>query len=313
MMTPTQIVTLLACRGIGRRTAVKLIDSIQATIDDRDLYELVCEHAERSSRIEQPEPEAFHALCETTTAMMQWCADQGIHVIAASDERYPSRLRSIPDPPPLVYVRGELTSVESQRAVAVIGSRSASAIGLAASRQMAGAVSDAGAAVVSGLALGCDTEAHLGCLDRGGITVAVLGNGLDTVFPAQNRELAERIVESGGCMLSEQPVGARASRGSLVDRDRLQSGLSQAVLLIESAEDGGSMHAMRAAEQQGRQRGVFYPSNEMDELPSASGNRRLLEEIAVTRITSERQLTDWVGGLSDASRDGPSIQAGLFG
>jgi DNA processing protein len=128
--------------------------------------------------------------------------------------------------------------------------------------------------VVSGLAFGCDAAAHRGCLDQGGYTAAVLPSGLDEIYPPQNRDLAARIAETG-CLLSEYPPGIRPARYRFVERDRLQSGLSDLVIVVESEIHGGAMHTAQFARRQGRRLLVFSPDRLIGgEL--ASGNQHLL-------------------------------------
>lgn len=168
--------------------------------------------------------------------------DAGVEVYALDDDRYPARLRVIPDPPPFLFVRGALPE-DWDMPLAVIGTREPDADAVVFTRKLVQALSQRrDTIVVSGLALGIDTVAHQSALQFGLRAVAVLANGLDTVYPKANRELADSIVANGGCLISETPIGVRVSRYNLVARDRIQSGLSLATFLMQSSLDGGSMH-----------------------------------------------------------------------
>lgn len=175
----------------------------------------------------------------------------GVAAIGLDSPRYPELLRAIPDPPPLLFVRGTLPD-DWALAAAVIGTRTPSEDALAATTRVVTALgADARAIVVSGLAEGIDTRAHVTALDRGLQTVAVMAGGLDGVYPSSNKALFARIAASC-CAVSERPVGMRPDRLAFVLRDRLQSGLGHATFLIQSAIDGGSMHAARFTLAQGR-------------------------------------------------------------
>jgi DNA processing protein len=174
-----------------------------------------------------------------------------VDIVAYDDAHYPSPLREIPSPPPFIYVRGALP--EWEKAVAVIGTTKPTAEALQATRDVISALRvDHRVAVVSGLALGVDTQAHSSALEHRIRTVAVLANGLDSVYPSANSALADRILQAGGALISENPVRTRAEPALLVARDRLQSGLSVVTFLMQSGVDGGSMHTAKFALAQGR-------------------------------------------------------------
>lgn len=170
--------------------------------------------------------------------------------LTPADDAYPRWLRALPDRPPVVYTRGRLPS--DLRCVACVGTRSPSAFGKAVAVGVAGFLAARGWSIVSGLALGVDTLCHEAALQSGGHTVAVLANGLDSVYPKQNAALAKRILASGGALLSEQPPGTPALPRHLVSRDRLQSGMSAATVVMQTDIVGGTMHTVRYALSQGR-------------------------------------------------------------
>lgn len=167
-----------------------------------------------------------------------------------ADDDYPHWLRVIADRPAILHVRGRL--LPGRRYVACVGTRQPSVFGQAAARGISGFLAAHGWSVVSGLALGVDTICHEAALEAGGHTVAILANGLDSVYPGQNRELAERILSAGGALLSEQPLGTPALPRHLVARDRLQSGMSAATIVMQTDLIGGTMHTVRYAVLQGR-------------------------------------------------------------
>ena len=188
---------------------------------------------------------------------LQWAAETGNQVITLADAAYPQRLLEIPDPPILLYAKGN-AALLAARCMAVVGSRNATAQGIANAAQFAGALADAGWTVVSGLALGVDTAAHRGSLDAlqkapasAGSTVAVIGTGADIVYPARNRALAHAIAEAG-CIVSEYPLGMPAIATNFPRRNRIISGLAHGVLVIEAAAQSGSLITARMAAEQNR-------------------------------------------------------------
>lgn len=171
-----------------------------------------------------------------------------IGILSIYDSEYPEVLRSTIDEngkldaPLLLYYKGNLAAL-SMPTIAIIGTREPNNDGIIAGRYFGKAFSESGFNIVSGLALGCDSCGHEGALEGKGITTAILAHGLDTIYPSQNKDLAENIINKGGLLLSEYPVGTQVSRFSLVARDRLQAGLALATLVIQTGVKGGTMHA----------------------------------------------------------------------
>ncbi len=170
--------------------------------------------------------------------------------IRRGSSRYPPLLAEIPDPPDILWVRGDV-SICDKTVVAIVGARAASREGRAAAEAVAGDLARAGIVIASGLARGVDSAAHTGALDAGGTTIAVLGTGIDRVYPAENEELFERIA-SHGLLMTEFPPGAPPEVFHFPRRNRLISGLSRAVLVVEAAEKSGSLITARHAADQGR-------------------------------------------------------------
>jgi DNA processing protein len=179
-------------------------------------------------------------------------AGTDIMPLPITDPGYPTLLRSIDDPPLVLYVKGDASILNTDRAIAIVGTRQPTRTGLQVAFRIARYFAEAGCAIVSGLAKGIDTAAHRGALEVQGRTVAVLGTPLDVIYPAENRPLAEQIVDEGGALVSELPLGSSSSRSAFVLRDRIQSGLSLAVVPIQSDLEGGTMHTVEFAEKQHR-------------------------------------------------------------
>ncbi len=177
--------------------------------------------------------------------------DRDIQTLTLSDPGYPRRLREIHTPPPMLYVKGTLLA-EDEAAVAIVGTRSATLYGRSQATRFGEELAKCGITVVSGLAEGIDAAAHEGALRAGGRTIAVVGHGFSTLYPAHHRELAERITKSG-CLISEFPMEEKPSPWNFPKRNRIISGLSLGVLVVEAPEKSGALITAKHAMEQGRE------------------------------------------------------------
>jgi len=182
---------------------------------------------------------------------VRWAEEPKHAVLTLADAAYPKSLLETPDPPPLLYVAGN-TELLSSPALAVVGSRNATPQGLKNAHAFAHAFSDAGLAIVSGLAIGVDSAAHRGGLEGRASTIAVLGTGIDVTYPRRNGPLADEIRERGA-LVSEFPLGAGPHAGNFPRRNRLISGLAKGCLVVEAALESGSLITARLAADQGRE------------------------------------------------------------
>lgn len=197
----------------------------------------------------------------------------GISVLILEDPSYPARLREIPDPPPVLYVRGALTLAD-EWAIAVVGTRRATAYGRQTVERLVGEIARAGVTIVSGMARGIDTFAHRAALATGGRTVAVLGSGLDRLYPEENRDLAGEIAEQGA-VVTEFALGTPPDAQNFPRRNRIVSGLALGTLVIEADHKSGAMITATVAAEQGRD--VFaVPGSILS--PSSAGPNQLIKE-----------------------------------
>jgi DNA processing protein len=178
---------------------------------------------------------------------------QGIKVVSYYDSTYPQNLRKIINinnnncSPLILYIKGNIDTLSNPKGIAIIGTREPTTEGKQAGIYFSELFSEKGYNIISGLALGCDTFAHQGALNKKGITTAFLAHGLDQkIYPKDNTKLAEQIIDSGGMLISEYPIGTQLMANRLVERDRLQSGLANATLVIQTGIKGGTMHAVNA-------------------------------------------------------------------
>jgi DNA processing protein len=203
----------------------------------------------------------------------------GITALTWHDDEYPARLKEIYDVPPVLYVRGEL-SPDDERSIAVVGTRKPSAYGREAAYHLAQDMAKAGVTIVSGLALGIDGVAHQAALDAGCRTVAVLGSGVDVIYPWPHAKLAEQIVEKGA-LVSEHPPGTRPSAQHFPRRNRIMSGMTMGTVVIEAGEKSGALLTAHHALEQNRE--VFaVPGNVF--APTSRGTNRLIRDSAAKLV-----------------------------
>jgi len=191
---------------------------------------------------------------ERLALAMQWLGEDHNHLLTLADDDYPARLLETADPPVILYMKGrrELLLSANAAGLAIVGSRNATPGGLQNAQAFARALSQAGMTIISGMALGIDSAAHKGGLEGPGCTIAVVGTGLDLVYPARNKQLAHQLAVEG-LMLSEYALGTPALAHNFPRRNRIISGLSRGVLVVEAALASGSLITARQAGEQGRE------------------------------------------------------------
>jgi DNA processing protein len=290
--------------GLGHQSLRKLLVALGSPANilaagPRELSNIVSEKIAIAIRNGGAEPASWNAV-------ESWLEDSANHIITLADAAYPQALLEIPDPPPLIYVKGRLDLL-NRPGFAIVGSRNATAQGLANAEAFAAALSNAGLTIISGLALGVDAAAHRGGLDGASSTVAVVGTGLDTVYPARNRDLAHRIAAQG-TLISEFPLGTPGLASNFPRRNRLICGLSKGCLVVEAAISSGSLITARLATDQGRE--VFAIPGSIHS-PLAKGCHALIKQGAKLVESAQDVLEELglsqAGGQITAAADTPDL------
>lgn len=207
-------------------------------------------------------------------AELERIRESGVHVLTAEDPHYPRLLRQIHDPPTALYVWGELTE-RDHHGIGVVGSRQATHYATECARKFGYQLAFAGLTVYSGLARGIDTNAHLGALAAKGRTVAVMGGGLSEIYPPENFDLAQRIADGRGALISEFSMAVQPDRQTFPMRNRIISGACHGVLVVEAGERSGALHSATFAADQGRT--VFAIPGQIDK-PQCIGSNRLIQQ-----------------------------------
>ena len=301
-------VRLTATPGIGCQAAKKLLGAfgLPDQIFSAHYSDLKRVVTERQAQALCLPPDA--ATLNLMEHAERWCSEENNSLVTLADNDYPALLLEIPDPPILLYVKGN-PAILRRPSIAVVGSRNATAQGASNARQFSDYLSRTGLTVVSGMALGIDSAAHRGGLEGSGSTIAVIGTGADIVYPARNRELAHRIAAQG-CIVSEYALSTPALAANFPRRNRIISGLSQGVLVVEAAEHSGSLITARMAAEQGREifaipGSIHSPLSKGCHLLIKQGAKLvetaqdIIEELRLETIGSQSPLPSGIAGTSD--------------
>ncbi len=279
--------TILHIPGLKYRERIKLLSVITEEKGFSQLSLVDLEYlVGRPLSIPQWNPQALLALGNKDLVA---CQRRGIAWVQYNDFLYPPLLRELSDPPLVLFYRGTLPDPEKPL-VAIVGTRHPDGVGRSQAYQLGKEFGQAGYGVVSGLALGIDAMAHRGNVEGGGKTVAVLGSGLDGVYPVSNRPLAERILGVGGVLISEYPPGTPPYKWHFPARNRIIAGLARTVIIVEAPEHSGALITANFALEQGRD---LYVGSCCTESPQGAGGRALIEEGARVVSHATTILNDW--------------------
>jgi DNA processing protein len=251
LRTTKGLLVLMQVKDVGPQTAIRFADRFVTLSELISSDDLALRSGTASRQIEAIRDRfVLDNAHEQAESIIDKASGEGIKMLSFFDNEYPPLLKQISNPPAVLYLKGSLP--EGVRNVACVGTRDITKFGAEVAKRITKMLSEKGYWIISGLALGIDSESHRAAIDSGGRTVAILANGLDSVYPAKNAGLASEIVSSGGGLLSEQPPGVKAFPNNLVARDRLQSGMSLATFVMQTDVIGGTMHTVRYTLEQNR-------------------------------------------------------------
>ena len=254
---------------------------------DNDLSAILSADAKQLRAVPRIGPKIAQSIqridLETTRRAIARWQKAGVNILTIDDSGYPAALRDLDDAPPTMFSYGTWPESNNRTACAIVGTRRPTSDAYSFAQNLSQTLAQRGELIVSGLTLGIDAAAHIGALATGdGITVAVLGSGVLNLYPSENDALAQAIITRGGALLSEVSPDAPVGAPGLVSRNRLITGLSDRVIVVETAPDGGAMHAARFARLQGRT--VYAVEND------APGNRLLLSNGAISLLPDSEKL-----------------------
>lgn len=276
--------------GLNKISAAQKIALLERFSDPEEIFTL------GAAALKQTETVTDQMLQEMNTKdlsaaekIVKICADKGIDIVSFADKAYPARLRNIYDPPMVLYCKGTLPNTEAAPVIGVVGTRKATAYGLSVARDMSRQIAACGGIVVSGGAGGIDTLALQGALEMEKSVVAVLGCGVDICYPKENKRLFDRIPEKG-CLISEYAPGTRPYSWNFPRRNRIISGMSNGVLVVEAPEKSGALITARDALEQGRD--VFVVPGNIN-VAACAGSNALLQGYAMAVFTGWDVLQEY--------------------
>ena len=277
---PTYIALTLLLPKIGKKTAFKIFNNLNFKVSS---YSELFDHLEECrGALKTPEVHKydFERATNYIEELLYKSEKESIKMISYYDSNFPNRFLNEKDTPILLHCKGNLALLNHDNNIGVIGTREpydkAYQLGINAASFFA----ERGFNIVSGLAIGCDTSGHLGALQVNGLTTAILAHGLDTIYPKENFDLANRILDSNGLLISEYIIEKSALPSNFVERDRLQAYLSDCLCIVQTDIKGGTMHAVKVANDTGKKIAVIYP--QLDAFinhPKSRGNEMIINEM----------------------------------
>lgn len=314
-MKKESILTILNVPKIGPKTARFILDNTSSGWDIsslKEIQDLLNSLQVENKRIPTVTIEELEKARIIADKIISDSISAEIDVISYFDYEYPERYRLMEDAPYILYSKGNIEVLNKKNSVAIIGTRDPTPYGIKAGERLAELFSESGFSIVSGLAIGCDAAAHRGCLKANGSTVAVMAGGLDKIYPKANSALAEEILAKKGCLISEYSIGHSPRAGNFVERDRLQSGLSQAVIVVETDIKGGTMHTVSFSKKQ--ERYLACLSNHPEKLqdhPKIQGNKKIISEGGVPLGNSD-EINMFIRFLKDEKNEHPGMWVNTF-
>ena len=297
------ILSLLQLPGIGRKSIIRYCEIPKNQLCEYCVLDNILENAKKkTTRFRSFSSDLIYKAIESAEKITNDCIRHGIEVVSFMDPDYPGRLLNIDDPAAILFYRGTIDFLNQDiRTVAIIGTLTPTAFGYRIAERIGEMVTDMGFISVSGLARGCDTGGHSGSVGHNGRSVAVLANGLEKIYPEENKGLAKKIIDCGGCLISEYPPYTLMQKGYFVDRDRIQAALSDAVFVVETGTEDGTMHTVSFAQKYGKQIYCFRHPEKYRNETSVLGNSKLFDDGIAKPIENQHDLNTFISAVKTIS------------
>jgi len=295
MFNSEYILTLLKIPRFGRKTVASILSSTEFTPHNLiELRDIIGDACQNNKRIKLPELSFIESANQNALEILDKTQSEGIEIISYGSDKYPRKLLNITDPPVILFLKGDSTILDQHKNIAIIGTREPTEYGEKCGEAISKQFAENGFVVTSGLAKGCDEAGHRGCVEVSGRTIAILGHGLHMVYPAKNKNLATKIIETGGCLLSEYEYGVNPRPNYFIERDRLQSGLSLGVFVIETGVKGGTMHAVNSCITDNKPLGCLKHPEKYLNQPKIQGNTMLIDEKGAFPINEKSDVNEFI-------------------
>lgn len=258
-------------RGIGNKKKQMLLERYETP---ERIYNL---NSKEVTNIKELTKEAINNILDKNIRNkienhIEYIQKNNIKLITIKDKEYPAKLKNIYDPPIVLYIKGDINILDN-RSIAIIGCRDASEYGINSAKYFSYNLAKKGVNIVSGLAKGIDSYAHIGAINAKGNTIAIIGNGLDSVYPKENIEIARKILETGGSIITEYPLGTKPEKMNFPARNRIISGISNSVIVVEAKAKSGTLITVDFALEQGRD--VYVVPGNINSINSIGTNELL--------------------------------------
>lgn len=285
------MIYLSSIKGVGKAAINNLQhQNINGAENMADLLDIAKYIAANNPKISLPSNSVLRDLASKAELILEKNELLGIATITKFDKSYPIGLKKLNKPAPFFFAKGNINALQMP-SIAIIGTRQASPLGMKIGERFGEVAAENEFSVVSGLAEGCDTAGHRGCLNAHGITVAIVATPLDKVFPKSNEALYQEILDSDGCAISEYPLGTQTNKFAFVERDRLQCSLANGIIVVEAGLQSGTYNAINGAKALNKLIGCFqFKQTHYEKYKHSLGNKKMIEDGSVVHLSDAESV-----------------------
>lgn len=296
------ILALLQLNRLGRASVLSIEEKIDDGTPTIERIQMLLSKSGKAKLKQYTENEIEEAL-NKAKLISDWCERNQVQILSFNDNAYPMRFRHMTakDRPVLLYARGDINCLNAMHTVAIIGTRNPTGYGARIAHRLGELFGQDGTVIVSGLARGCDEAGEEGGVSVSGQVVSILPCGIDKIYPSSNAILAERTLSLGGCILSEYPPKYSITKGTFIERDRLQAALSDGVIAVETDVNGGTMHAVQKCMEYGRVLACFVHPEKYRNLSQAQGTQQLIKQGKAMPLRNSEDIEEFKKKISEVS------------